>query len=517
MKLGAAFIYGFFLGLFCLGCEYDRWDEYYGKQPETIEKNVWEAVREDGDLSSFVALMQDASLDTLFRNYDTYTLFIPNNAALDNYQAGENDFSTDELLKYHLSRHYIQSNYIRGTRKLQTMLEKYALYQREGSSTMYDGIEVTFESPLYENGKYFIINEVAEPKENLFQYISRINPVLGQYIESQDSIIIDKELSKPIGFDEFGNIIYDTVAIIYNEFEEIYFPVREEFRNNTATLVFPGPEKYKEGLTGMAQSLGGDFVDDQDIPVQWQEEVLIPFLLHKGFFMNMLEPQEFVDPFPLNKRSHKLLNIEGDSAIIDYIPVDKRILSNGYGYDYEEFVIPDTLFKGTYTFEAEWLLDETGINKFDWREGVTVSSTRSFAPLQEYLSQASNDSIISVRFTKDYTGTYDLAFYTDAIFPAAKYLVVVGTHMDIGGIYNVYVNDELVREEFDYYEYVLRRGILPSEAGGFYKPEGRYNKFDFWVENHTDYGRVKIRFEYIGPGDIEKHGLVIDHIDFIPY
>ena len=74
-----------------------------------------------------------------------------------------------------------------------------------------------------------------------------------------------------------------------------------------------------------------------------------------------------------------------------------------------------------------------------------------------------------------------------------------------------------IREEFDYYEYVLRRGILPSVAGGFYKPVERFNKFDFWVENQVEYGRVKIRFEYLGPGDSEKQGLVIDHIDFVPY
>jgi uncharacterized surface protein with fasciclin (FAS1) repeats len=499
-----------------LGCE-PKWDEYYSKKPETIDKNVWEVISEDGSLSSFVHLMEDTRLDTIFQGYDTYTLFIPDDAAFDNYQLNDSVFNTADLLMYHISRHYIQSNYIQGKRKLQTMLEKYALYQREGNSTMYDGVEVIFESPLYENGKYFVLNQVAEPKENLFQYISKINPVFKNFIESQDSIIIDKELSKPVGFDEFGNIIYDTVAIIYNEFEEEYFPVREEFRAATATLVYPGPEQYRSGLTEMAQKLGGDFINHTDIPVQWQEEVLIPYLLHKGFFMNMLEPVEFEDPYPEDLYPHKLMNIQGDSTIIDYTPTGKVILSNGYAYDYTDFSVPDTLFMGTYTFEAEWLLDETGINKFDWYEDVSVSSTRSFAPLQEYISYASNDSIISVRFPNHYEGSFDLEFYTDAIFPADKYLVIVGTHMDIGGIYNVYVNDELVREAFDYYEYVIRRGILPSVAGGLYKPVERFNKFDFWVENHTDYGRVKIRFEYVGPGDISKQGLVIDHIDFVPY
>ncbi len=498
------------------GCEY-KWDEHYGEQPETIDENVWEAIGKVAELSSFVQLMEEQELDTLFRSNNTYTLFIPDNAAFGDYQIIDSVVSTVDILKYHLSKHYIQSNFVQGKRKLQTMLEKYALYQREGNTTLFDGVEVTYESPLYQNGKYFIINQVAEPKDNLFQYIAKNNPVLKGYIEDQDSIILDKELSKPIGFDEFGNTIYDTVAIIYNTFEELYFPVREEFRATTATLVYPGKEQYETGLTEMAQKLGGVYNNHRDIPVTWQEEVLVPFLLDRGFFMNMVEEEEFRDPDPEDIYSHKLMNILGDSVVIDYEPAFKTLCSNGYGYDYTDFSIPDTLFMGSYKFEAEWLVVETGINKFDWRPGVSVSSTRAFAPQREYLDFGSNDSIITLRFPQDYTGTFDLEFRTDAIFPASKYLVVVGTHMDIGGIYNIYVNDELVKQEFDWYEYVLRRGILPSVAGGFYKPDGRFNKFDFWVENHTEYDNVTVRFEYVGPGNVDKKGLVLDYMEFVPY
>ena len=139
------------------------------------------------------------------------------------------------------------------------------------------------------------MNKVALPKPNLYEYISATNPVLKRYIDSQDSIIVDKELSRPIGFDEYGNTIYDTVAIIYNEFEEEFFPVKEEFRYQTATIVFPKEENYNDALTNMAISMNCGYNDYNDVPMEWQDEILIPYLLEHGIFENMVEQEEFLE------------------------------------------------------------------------------------------------------------------------------------------------------------------------------------------------------------------------------
>ena len=89
--------------------------------------------------------------------------------------------------------------------------------------------------------------------------------------------------------------------------------------------------------------------------------------------------------------------------------------------------------------------------------------------------------------------------------------------MDIGGKYDIYANNELVRS-FDYYDYVRYRGVLPSVQTPLrFSQEGRFNRFDFWMENQTEYGQAVIRFEYKGPSSVAGNGLVIDYIEFIPY
>ena len=492
------------------GCKKD-WEEHYRTYPETVGENVWEAMKSNGEISLFVQHLAEHKLDTLFRTDNAYSVFAPTNTAMEVF-TDINDVDTT-LLKYHISRHFIQLNNISGKRKIQTFSEKFALIERNGSVAKLDGILINYESPLYENGKYFVIEEVAFPLPNLYEFFAKNNQVLKEYIDSQDSIILDPERSIPIGFDDDGNTIYDSVNLVYNRFEEEFFPVSKEFRNRTATIVFPLKEDYDNALTDVAKFIGGNYIDYQDIPMVWQQEVLIPYLLERGVFENMLEPEEFVWNSAID--TLKLKNILGDSVQILYFPTQKTLCSNGYAYNYSNFKVPDLLYKKPDRFEGETLLEQAGIDRYVWSEKAHVNSEVFFAPYREIVATASNDSILRVLFSLGYTGSYSLEFRTNYLLPN-RYVMTVATHMDYGGIYEIYVNDELVKT-FDYYDYVRYfGGIIPSVTGGFFIPTGRFNKFDMYVENITEFGKPKVRFEYKGPGNVPSQGLVIDYIDFTP-
>lgn len=495
-----------------IGCT-EQWDEHYNKQPETVNTNLWEVIQGRSDLSRFVEYLKKYKYDTLFIKNDTYTLFIPDNAAFDKLGGALALDST--ILNYHISRHYIQTVDIQGKRKLQTLAEKFSTFETTGVKPTYDGITLKEESPLYLNGKFFVLGQVAVPKPNLYEYFVTNCPELKNYIRKQDSIIIDKERSRPIGFDDKGNTVYDTVSTRFNKFEYAFFAVSKEYRAITATFVYPKLETYRNGLDLMAQKLGGNFLSYKDIPVKWQEDILIPHLLKHGVFLNMIEANE-IKPVIIKKsrQVNNMLNIQGDSVVADYIPTSKFLCSNGVFYDYTNFVIPDSLFSGTERFEGEWLAVTTGTNKYAWRKNIKVSSSAFFEVKKEYIKGAFNDSIVVVNFTKGFAGTYNLEFDVRNLFPR-KYQMIVSTHMDIGGIYDIYVNDKLVKT-FNYYDYIRFRGLIKSVTGKTFTPVGRYNKFDCWVENITEYGKPKIRFEYKGPASVPGNGLVIDAIEFIP-
>ncbi len=488
-----------------------HWEDHYDVYPETVNKNVWDAVQADPEVSDFVQLLKDFKYDTLFLSDIAYTLFLPSNQALASYR-NDHEINTI-LLNYLISPHMIHLGSIDQKRKIQTLGEKYALFEDDGSSMAFDGVPLVDESPLYINGKYFVMDEVPGVKLNIYEYYQLNNPILMDYIDSQDSIVLDRQKSKPIGFDDQGRTVYDSVTTIINKFERAYFPVKQEFRSNTATIVFPLEDDYQSALTEMAQKLKvPEYSDYNDIPLHWQNKVLLPMLLEQGIFENMLEPEEFMWKTPID--TARLKNILGDSVNIVYTPVDKAICSNGYAYNYDDFTIPEEIYNGPKRFEAEWLLRSLGVNRYVWRNWVKQVSSTSFNPTSNYLVTASNDSVINVLFPKGYNGTFSLEFEADYLFPR-RYRMEVRTHMYYGGIYKIYVNDKLLKT-FDYYDYVLYRTYIFSVTGKRFIPTGNYNSFDLWVDNIETYGKVKIKLEYTGPGNVANNGLIIDYIDFIP-
>jgi uncharacterized surface protein with fasciclin (FAS1) repeats len=487
-----------------------KWDEYYYDYTENVNENVWDVIQGDPQFSYFVDIIKQNKMDTLFSSDIPYTIFAPTNKAIENYK-GVKEFN-NMVLVYHICPHLINSNSIQGKRQVQTLSKKFALFERKGSAVSIDQIKVDDESPLYLNGRYFTISQVIEPKPNLYEYFKFANPVLSNYIDSQDSIILDKEKSNPLGFGEDGNTVYDTVAIVVNKFEMKYFPVKKEFRTLTGTIVFPKEEDYQNALDVMAESLGGNYNNYQDIPLEWQEKILIPYLLSHGVFLNRLEPEEFVWKSP--KDTLKLLNVLGDSVVINYTPTDKALCSNGYAYNYLSYVIPDILYNGGTKFEGERLLKIAGYNKYAWNDSVVVKTDISVNPTQEFITGASKDSVIIVSFPKGYKGKFSVEFKTQSLFPR-KYVMVVSTHMQTGGIYDIYVNDELVKT-FDYYDFIRNKGTIFSVTGSRYLPRGQWNKFDMWVDNITEYGSAKIEFDYKGPSFVPNNGLMIDYVEFIP-
>ena len=502
----------FFIGLIIIGaasCN-KQWDEYYNDYAETVDKNVWDVIQSNPQFSSFVDIIKQHKMDTLFLSDIPYTIFVPTNKAIENFK-GVKEFS-NVVLAYHICSNFINTSSIQGKRQVQTLTKKFALFERNGSSVTIDQIKIDDESPLYLNGRYFTLSQVIEPKPNLYEYFDFRNPVLSKYIDSQDTLILDKEKSKPLGFDENGNTVYDTVAIKANKFEMKYFPVTKEFRTLSSTIVFPKEEDYQNALNIMAESLGSNYVDYRDIPIEWQMNILIPHLLSQGIFLNRLEPEEFVWKSP--KDTLKLLNVLGDSVVINYTPTDKALCSNGYAYNYLSYVIPDSLYNGGTKYEGEKLLKQVGFNKYSWNDSTVVKTDISLNPLKEYITGASKDSIMRVSFPKGYKGKFSIEFKTQSLFPR-KYVMVINTHMQTGGIYDIYVNDELVKT-FDYYDFIRNKGIIYSVTGARYLPRGQWNKFDMWVDNIIDYGSAKIKLEYKGPSFVSNNGLVIDCIEFIP-
>lgn len=490
----------------------DDWNNHYEKTGNSVNVTLWDTIHSNDQYSKFVSYMIEYKMDTFIKSSKTKTLFIPDNQSMSDYLSGDTT-GFKETMRYHIAPTFFMIRNVKSQYRMRTWNKKFALIENKDYSYYMDGKEINYSSQLFSDGKYYEVEAVIEPKPNIYQYIKRTNPSVGRYIDTKDTVILDKEKSTPLGFDLQGRTIYDSVTTVENLFEMEYFPISEEFSSLSASLVLPSQSLYNNALDEMAEKLGDDYLSHQDIPEDWQNNVLAPALLHKGIYGGLWEAADF------NK--YKITNIKGDSIIKDFVinPDSRTILSNGLAYDYAEFSVGDSLFREN-RIEGETFCDPIGLNRFTWNEEVvTIDGDKKFTPTKAFVDQASNDSIMNVEFERNYQERYALTFKLKHVFPD-NYRLVWNTGFRSTGRFSIYVNDEKIKlglSQTDSYDtYKLSGGFFSVLGHKLYPNSAGYCQVDGWVNNITEYGDVTVKIEYIGPGTKADNGLTIDYVALLP-
>jgi hypothetical protein len=489
------------------------WEDHYVNQEDYIDVKLWEAISQEPRYSTFVSNMEATGMDTIFQEEIVYTLFVPTNEAFESVT--DTGSAMQWILPYHISQTLFMDRNVQNWRRLQTLLGKFALVEANENGRTYDGIPLEYSSPLFLDGKYYEIPQVALPKPNLYEFVARTSPVLKEYIDSKDSVYLDRNRSTPIGFDDEGNTIYDSIFGMVNLFEEEFFPVSMEFRDQAATFILFSQEQYDQALDDVAGKLGGNIVDHNDIPKEWQTNVLLPDVTKNALFEGILSYNDLEVGW--------IRSITGDTVVVEAEKIDpgsKFICSNGVAYLYSDFSVNDSLFHGTSLLEGENLIDSIGAGKFAWKEGV-IATGAIIEPEKLVASVASGGAIVNVSFGRNYDGEYTLVFAFKDLFPM-RYRLEWRANSRPSGVFKVYVNDQVLdyQDKFGntYTEFdtdALRQSVI-SVTGERFLPEGGFNMRDYWVNHLTDYSDVTVRFEYVGSGVSSTNGLNIDYIKLIP-
>lgn len=492
-----------FMAIFTFfGCQ-ENWDDYYEEHEPTVDQNMWEQISKNPKFSMFVEYVVESGVDTLFKNGNAITVFIPDNEAFASFNTDTTELEI--LLKYHFIQTVVNIRNIGSSRKMETSGGKYTLLENNDQQSYIDGVNITYSSPLFANGRYYIIDEVLFPKPTLYEYISDINPVLKDYIDEFDSVYLNINESTPIGYDESGNTIYDSVFSYINIFDSLYFPIQNEFRNRAATMVIFDEEQYRNALTGMALNLGDGFNSYEDIPKKWQYNVLLPELIDKRIFGEPLHYTDFEKGY--------LKNVSGDTVFMDQASIDSEsrfVCSNGIVFKYNDFYVADSLYKGELKVQGESLVELIGAGVFGFKEGVTITGTGQ-PPTKEFAGSADNDSLMNLELGIRYTDEMMLEFFIPDVLPQ-RYRLVWSANFRPSGLFEVYVNDEMVGE-IDLFNF---RRTQVSVTGEFFVPVDGINKIDFWVDNIESYGNVKIGLKYIDTGLGNFNGISIDYISLVP-
>lgn len=263
----------------------DPWEDRF--QGDIPESSIWETLVANPDFAGFVMLMEETGYDSVLQRNTVFTLLIPQNFSMDMLAS----LSLEEkksFAGYHISNSILYSSDVSKTASLKSLIGKNILFSNtSGELVLNNEVEIVAADLLASNGVLFVLSDNLTPRPNLIQYLSNDDDFsfISHYFDENTLVVFDEVNSIPIDINEFGETVYDTAWLYFNEFFNKYADLSSEdnyytifladdllldttsFGNYKDGFVFSLPNLIVEGLYGpnslpaALQSVGGSVID----------------------------------------------------------------------------------------------------------------------------------------------------------------------------------------------------------------------------------------------------------------
>lgn len=328
----------FVLLLLFTGCQ-ENWSDYYTEseggetETSTATANLLELLQSVPEYSEFVKLLQETKVAEELTRNQVLTVWAPTNATMPAEVATMSEKDKITLCKNHINYVALYTTKLTDNKVIKTLAGKNLTIKENGTDQYaFDGQGVTKLDQKCTNG---VVHELAGwmiPRKNIFEYILEAGP---EYSLIRDSLlarcdtVFKPGLSFPLGVDELGNTIYDSVFVIENDLLEYKSDIRSE--DETFTVFLPTDQTihnmYEEMNTYFG-NIGSQMLDRDSIKFfGW----ILHSFIHQGKIENYTGT--FTSPYGNEWRTeYQLIN-----------PAPQEF-SNGLVYSVEKIHIPKVLY-----------------------------------------------------------------------------------------------------------------------------------------------------------------------------
>jgi hypothetical protein len=319
----------------------DSWDEHYNQDEqivnndniEVVKMSVVDFLKSKSNFSSFYKLFEDEGLINDIKEKNLlYTLLIVDNSSMTGNPPSDD---TEYLAKSHISDISLSPSNLYDGQRILMWNGKYLNVSKVENENKeftisFNGAKVKKITKVNDGYIYEIEDFVDSPK-SMFELIKDLNEdysIFRDMILSRNQLTFDREASLPIGVDNTGSTVYDSVFIVTNPyFDAINFDLNSE--SLTATmLIFPN-DVVEKALTEAVKNLAS-------WGLQREDSVLSNWILEAAFYNQRLTKQDFdenIDLSSIFKRQWRttVQNVDLDNPVS---------MSNGVAYIVTEFKIP---------------------------------------------------------------------------------------------------------------------------------------------------------------------------------
>lgn len=445
------------LVLLTFSCK-EKWDEHYGdgqKSKDVVSPlNVLDYLKSKSEYSKFVEALEKTGVDQqLMRNQDL-TVWAINNENMTELE-GTSDTSR---MEYHINNLVFGKEKLEDGLRMRSLNGKYIMVATSGDDLSVAGSIILKTNMYCQNG---VIHEIETPMQSVISIYEYLLSLGDEYSTIVDTIfntndtIFDIANSTPLGIDETGNTIYDSVFIIGNKlFEGIDFS--SEFVQ--ATMFLPNNDVVDNCLQTFGEQLiaiGREYtMEDTVMAMSWIKEAIFFDHIISDYYAD----QDLFSAFDKVWRT-----------TVQQVNPERKFMSNGLVYEVTKMKIPNNVFIDRikslvhyYEFTDSVLrpqiieffnLPEPAFRYYAVKDlGQGDFTTDGFGVVHyiclEMNGDLTDDAPIAVEFSPLRVKTVNnITSASEMLIPAGEYKLYMGFRALNHAYLNVYFNGELVANE----------------------------------------------------------------------
>jgi hypothetical protein len=344
----------------------EKWETYYNEDVELEEQSpltLYEYFEGEAQYSDFFNLLKQEGVDTELSKDQLMTVWAVKNENFDLSIVGNIDDSI--VANYHLNYLSLGTSDLKNGQRIPTFSGIYLNIERSGDQVFVNSKDILSTS-YFKNGVVHEVSTVLKPLTNMLDFIMLLDD---DYSIIRDSIVnyneqkFDKDNSIPIGVDQTGNTLYDSVFFTYNPlFDTINFS--SEF--NQYTLFIPSNDKVEgafEKLSTQYDLMGKKLTKkDTLLAINWIKRAIF----HEGEIASYGEKLDLTSPF--GKVWRTSVQLVDESSM--------QQLSNGVVYEVTDLKIPNN---------------------------VIIDRIKSLVHYYEYLSPDQQEELYTIKGAKEFS------------------------------------------------------------------------------------------------------------------
>ncbi len=362
MKTLKYILYTLIVAMTFTACD-EEWDNHYKQQNAEVNSNEVEIV--NATVKQYMNSGSYVKMNTLFENagvYESmnnqnllYTVFV----VKDEYMP-DTDVNLKFIANAHITTASVSPSNMADGQRIVMWNDKYVTISKMIDSENESQISLNGSKVVkvikVNNGYIYELDNIIPTPKSLLEVLQSLNDeysVFKEMVLSKNKETFDKEASTPIGVDESGNTVYDSVIIVTNP----YFLAKKidlSSESGNYTMLIPSNELIEKALSEAKSKIKSWNVERHD-------SIFENWCFQSAFFREKYTPDYFIDDVNIDLTS--AFGCQWRTSVNKVDTENPITMSNGIAYYITSLKIPQNVLIWRYKDYFKWYPNLTASDK----------------------------------------------------------------------------------------------------------------------------------------------------------